>query len=244
MKYQSAYLAKRGKRFQGILTWKDDKTWRHKTKMLDSATKTAAKRELSEWRSEMESTEDEKVQSGRIAVEYASEFIDHLESSRMVEPSTVLDYRHTMRMIRTMLKDMYLDDVTTQVVQRGEAQLLQSGLSPASVGKAHRLLKEICFHAVEVGDLESNPVSAVKPPKRPSARPNALDVRERARLIATIDGMGDSALTVAVRLATYGGMREGEVCGLRWEDVDAGFSAVVDTPLRGPQHARDIRQGA
>jgi integrase len=253
MKVQSSYIRKRGKKLQGVLSWKDGKTWKQTTKMLKATTKTAAQRELLTWRAEKE-REDEKKDS-KIAVKYAESFIDGLEASRMVEPSTVLDYRHTMRMIRSMLGNLPLNKITTQGVQRGEAELLRSGLSPTTVGKAHRLLKEICFHAVEVGDLTTNPVSAVKPPKRPSATPNALDVRERERLVSTLDGMGESSLTIAIRLALYGGMRVGEVCGLRWDDVDLGTSRLLvrrsighsthGTYIKEPKtgHIRDIPLG-
>ena len=42
----------------------------------------------------------------------------------------------------------------------------------------------------------------------------------QAKLVSYLDGAGPTAANVGYALALYTGMREGEICGLRWRDVD------------------------
>jgi integrase len=225
MEVQSAYLKKRGKRFQGVLSWKDGDKWRQTTRMLQSTTKTAARRELTKWQEEEEKKES-AAHGNSSTVLYVRSFIGGLEKSHRIEPSTVKDYRKTLRVIERSLGDAQLSALTSKDVQHWEEVLVHSGLSPVSVGKAHRLLKEALSHAVDVGDLRANPVAAVRPPKRPASRPNALDSQARKRLVSAINIIGDSRLTIAVRLALYCGTRISEVCGLKWEDIENDFSRL------------------
>ena len=142
--------------------------------MLQSTTKKAARREPTKWQEEEEKKESATHGDSSVVL-YAGSFIGGLEKSHRIEPSTVKDYRKTLRVIERSLGDAQLSTLTSKDVQRWEEDLVHSGLSPVSVGKAHRLLKEVLSHAVDVGDLRINPVAAVRPPKRPASRPNALD---------------------------------------------------------------------
>ena len=65
-----------------------------------------------------------------------------------------------------------------------------------------------------------NPLGAVKVPKLKRDEPNALDMNQRAKLLAYLDIAGATPINIAVRMALLTGMREGELCGLRWKDVD------------------------
>ena len=74
--------------------------------------------------------------------------------------------------------------------------------------------------AVRLDILTKNPVDPVKPPKRKHAAPNALDLDGRTAVLSALDATADTPTTVGARIALYTGLREGEVCGLRWADVD------------------------
>ena len=91
---------------------------------------------------------------------------------------------------------------------------------PASVRKIHVLLKSALGNVYRTGLIERNPVDAVRPPRLPAASPNALTSTQRARLMQFLDEGADTAFNLAVVVAIYTGMREGEICGLRRGDVD------------------------
>jgi integrase len=60
----------------------------------------------------------------------------------------------------------------------------------------------------------------VKLPKIPKKEPNALDAAQRARLVSFLDIAAPSPVNLGIRLALFTGMREGEICGLQWKNVD------------------------
>ena len=70
------------------------------------------------------------------------------------------------------------------------------------------------------GVIPNNPTDGVKPPKRSPGRPNALTTEGRSRVLDFLDANCDTPVTIAARIALYCGLREGEICGLKWRDVE------------------------
>lgn len=92
-------------------------------------------------------------------------------------------------------------------------------LAPNSVLRIHALLHRALGQAVKWGWLTTNPATAASPP-RPKrhtiAVPEAADV---LRLIVAAEAV-NPGLPVFFRVAAATGARRGEVCALRWTDVD------------------------
>lgn len=206
---RSAFLRKNGRKWTAVLKYRDGEKVRQKTKALSARTRSDAMRQLEAFRAEFECAGP----SCSVA-EYARAYVEGLD----VEPSTRSNYTYTLLHIDEL--DMPLMNLSPPAASGWESRLLASGLSPSTVGKAHRLLKQALSHAVDVGDIQSNPMDRVKPPKRPRAIPNALDSSGRDRLLSLLEDMAPSPFRTAVLLAICTGMRRGEICALRWSDVD------------------------
>jgi len=215
------YLRKRGDKWQLCIRYRidDNDTWHIKTHTSAATTKRDAKADMRQWRDTLEG----QIIAGDTAAyiaDYVDRYVDMLESAHTIRPNTVEGYRYAALHIRKAFATTPLDRLTAQKVQKWEASMLSTGKSVETVTKTHRLLKAALAYAVEVDDITKNPVAAVKPPKMPARHPNALDAATRKRLMESLDMMGDSPVTMAAWIAMCGGLREGEICGLRWDDVD------------------------
>ena len=226
--YTSASVRKRkGKGWQGILKYKDaDNTWKSKYKTFaDIELKRDATATLAEWRQQEETAWHEshgnaQVQASTVA-EYVEHHIDMLEKTGSAAKSTTSGYRFMLAHIKAdPIGSVSLDDLNAEDAEHMIANMLSDGKSPATVRKAFNVLHVGVRHAVEVHRLSHDPISAVKRPKLPKKEPNSLDSAQRAKLVSYLDATGNSPVNVAISLALYTDMREGEVCGMRWSDVD------------------------
>lgn len=189
----------------------------------------AAERERMESEAEAERiAAEERAEAERIAAEeaatptvdeYVASYIDTLEASGNVERVTAYNYRITAARIAEGFSNVKITDLTTAQVQKWENGLSRKGYSPATVLKYHRLLSEVCKHAADVDEIISrNPCAGVKVPKQKAPSPNSLTREGYARLATTLDVLAPSPVVTAAAIALYTGLRQGEVCGLRWRN--------------------------
>ena len=182
-----------------------------------------AKRELAELRIKLEEEHERKVELVRASMtvgEYVDGYIRRLADTQAIERSTHGVYRCVSAYIKNGLGGVRLSSLRPEQVQAWEARLLADGLATSSVRKAHNLLKSALRNAVDTGVLPRNPMVTVRPPKLDTPLPNALGDRQRRLLLTYLDSAAETPLNLAVLLALSTGMREGELCGLTWGDVN------------------------
>lgn len=109
-------------------------------------------------------------------------------------------------------------------------------LSGNSARHYHRLLSSVFNTAVRWQLLQDNPCARVDPPKVETPEVQYLDESGIAKLLAALPD-APTQYSVLVQLALFTGCRRGELCGLRWSDIDlpAGLLAVNRTlePVEG-----------
>jgi len=99
--------------------------------------------------------------------------------------------------------------------------------SPASVVRYLAALSHAFTVAVKDWQwTETNPVSRVRKPREPRGRVRFLDAAESARLLEACKA-GPAWLEPIVTLALATGMRQGEILGLSWVDVDLAKKRLV-----------------
>lgn len=220
------YPNRPGKPWQGVVkVWDEDsQKWRQATKVLkDARNKTEALKALDAWKRDLEAelSKDKAESAGGMTVaDYLDEYIASLESVQAVEPSTIQGYKSSAKYIRGAFGNTTLDNLTASQVQALEADMIGRGLSSSTVGKAHRLLKMVLKHAVITKAITWNPCEAVKPPKRKSTEPNALDPDSRAKVARFIAEADPTPTATGIALALFAGLHSAECCGLKWKDVD------------------------
>jgi integrase len=151
-------------------------------------------------------------------------WLEHVKS--LVSPKTFERYCGVVRgnilptlgaVLLTNLQPAQISEMYAKALVSGRKNG-KGGLSPASVLYMHRLLKEAL--AVAVGQwrlLTWNPADAVKAPKLGRKSMRALDPAETAALL---DLVRPYRLFVPVMLAVTSGLRRGEICALRWRNVE------------------------
>ena len=107
--------------------------------------------------------------------------------------------------------------ITPQDLQRLYSRKLQEGLAARTVGKLHVVLHRALQDAVRWGLVGRNVCDAVRPPKVHPREMRALSADESRQFLAAAQG---DPLEALYTLAVTTGLRQGELLGLKWQDVD------------------------
>jgi integrase len=147
------------------------------------------------------------------------EWLDRwLAGRRKIEDTTRQGHAGCIaRDLRPHLGDVPLEDLSADHVDAMLDAVLARGVSPASLHQVFAVLRAALNKAVKDRLIPFNPCTQVELPEVPPKEAAYLEPDEVVRLLAALEGDRDE---VAFRVALLGGLRPGEVCGLRWEDVD------------------------
>ena len=141
-------------------------------------------------------------------------------------PTTVERYRNVIEhQLKPTLGDVPLGRLTTKAFDDLYPELVRR-LQPSTVLKVHLVARSTLARAVKWGWIDRNPAADATPPsarRRPIATPSK---EQLAKLLGAADA-ADPAFAVFLRLGAATGARRGELCALRWSDIDPGQGRVV-----------------
>jgi integrase len=135
-----------------------------------------------------------------------------------LRPSTIKSYDSYIRLhIVPALGVTSLAELTAQDVQRFLNACSRAGLSPRSVQYIRAILRAALAQALRWGYVERNVAALATPPRQQAKEVEALSADNAQRLM---NATRDDRLGNLFATALYTGMRQGELLGLRWPDVD------------------------
>jgi len=141
-----------------------------------------------------------------------------------VRPST---YRRSEQAVRLHIipeiGHFRLSKLTPHHVQALLGRKREGGLSVRSVQIIHAVLRAALNQAVRWGDVQRNVASLVKTPRLSGTEVNPFSPEEVKIFLSAISGHRLEALFI---LAITTGLRQGELMGLRWEDVDLDYATL------------------
>lgn len=123
------------------------------------------------------------------------------------------------------LGDVRLDKLRGPRIRTWLAELGRDGYAAKTIAEARKVLRQALDQAVDDGLIAHNPITRkLRGPKVAASAGTALTVEQARALLAAAKG---HRLELAIRLALGLGLRRGEVCGLRWQDVSLEAGALT-----------------
>lgn len=168
-----------------------------------------------------------RSQPGRHSVaELLDEWMAHIEAQGRA-PTTMARYRSAISAnIKPRLGSLAINKVGPAELDRFYSQLTKAGLGPLSVRKSHAILSAAYNQAVKWGWVDVNPVRRASPP---STRGREVHPPTREELQQLLDACASSHedLGSLIFVAATSGARRGELCGLRWSDLDLDLATMT-----------------
>jgi integrase len=158
--------------------------------------------------------------SGVIFRDASAEYLRYVEHDRKRRPSTVADYRGVVDFaLDAEFGDLPLEEVTEQRIDAYRARLVDEGeLSDRTINKRLVILHGVLRRAMKVFGLRENAAALVeRQPLRDSGDFSVLSPAEVEALARAAQSDQDAAF---FRVASFTGLRLGELRALRWMDVD------------------------
>jgi integrase len=164
-----------------------------------------------------------------------------------VRPTTFERYEQMVRLhICPVLGQLKLKNVTPTHVRGLYREKLDAGLAPRTVQYVHVTLHKALEQAIADGLIPRNVTEAVKPPqvRREEMRPLTA---EQVRIL--FDAAAGDRFEALYVLAVTTGLRQGELLGLKWDDVDLEEGTVrvrrtLTTAKGGPVLAAPKTKGS
>jgi len=222
----------------------------------DGITKSQAEARLRELMAEVAADDirsrSAKVRSrnGYTIQELGDLFIDHAREHRGLKKTTLDDYAMHLRIhLVPFFGDTPIQDIDARRIEafaahlsakKGQGRRGGQRLSPKSVRNYLGSLSALLNFAVRKKWIAASPMSAVDLPTvtrdAPLEELTFLEPDEVARLIAAaVEGEYEDLDRTLYVLATYTGLRQGELRGLRWQHVDfeRALIHVLESVTRG-----------
>lgn len=179
------------------------------------------------------------VHSGKGTIgDYLLRWLAEIKSS--IRPKTYRSYEQITRLYLIphigaiqlgKLSPLHVQAMYRKLLEEGRAGKTATGnagegLSPTTVRVIHRTLKSALAKAVEWGLIAKSPADRVEQPAKVTKDPKTLTPEEAVRFLEATKPTGRYSLYLA---ALTTGMRQGELLGLRWSDVnlEKGIATVT-----------------
>jgi integrase len=232
-------IVKRGEKFHAVLDLPRGADGKRKQKWLSGyATRREAEAALAHALNEVHSGRYVEPTTMTVRQFLCDEWLP--ASAARVRATTLRAYRQLIDLYAVPnLGDLPLADVTPVVLTKLYGRLLTSGrangkggLSARTVRFLHTVLRRAFADAVRWRYLQANPADGATPPSAAAARAPEMRTWTLAELQAFLRFTVDDEYHIGYVLAACCGLRRGEVCGLRWSDIDLDGGDAFGPHLR------------
>lgn len=134
-------------------------------------------------------------------------------------------YEFVTKMVKNKLGKIKAINLKTENIELAVNELIENNISSTTARHFYTVLNIACRWAIKRGYLIKNPCELMAAPKKAKNEIHTLDEIQLNKLLEAIK---DQTIYGPVVIAATTGMREAEICGLTWENVnlDDGFIEV------------------
>lgn len=209
---------------------------------IDNNTKKERERCRREYRKELESGQRQDTKNMTVRA-FSEQWLERRKQSSEVKESTIRKDEGRLKVINMHLGDAKLVNLDVQTIEGFYAHA-SNGESPSGkrlsgtyVNGVGATLRQILQEAVRYDIITKNPAEHAKRPKKDTEEVIPLATPEITRMQLLLDGSKPRPSLAGFYLALFAGLRRGEICGLRWCDVDL----EGDTPELTVRHSLDSK---
>ena len=168
-----------------------------------------------------------RAESKMTFVEYATEWVETYtgRTSRGFREESRDEYRRDLRRATAFFGSRRLAEIDPPMVKQYAFTLSMQGLEQRTVTRILAPVKALFATAVEDGLIRHNPTTGVRLTAGMKAGKKRVKVLTPQELAAVIQAVPPTELLL-VRLLAQTGLRIGEACALRWQDVDTAAGTV------------------
>lgn len=211
------HIRKRGKRYSVVIdTETREETGKRRQKWFSHRTRKEAEIHLANLLSQLHgggTVPTHKLKTGEFLDQWLSDY-----ASGAVAPTTLKSYKETIKLhLKPVIGKIPLTKLSPQKIQGYYSNRLIIGLSSTTVLYHHRVLRQALQHALRWGLLVRNPCEMVDPPRKNKPEPKVWDEKQVKKFLVDAEKSPYYRLYLT---AVMTGMRQGEILGLRWQDVD------------------------
>jgi integrase len=226
-------IYKRGNRWRVIVyVGRDPLTGRKRQKSVTVATRAEARQAEARLITEA-GTGQHRASGSKTVGELVERWLEWRQSVKPISPTTLAAYRgYIDRTILPALGKVRLRQLDAATLDAFYARLRQTGgkggrpMAASSVRQVHAILSGALKRAAAWGWIGHNPARLTMPPSIERADIQPPSVEDAARLLRTAMAE-EPELGLFLRLAVVLGARRGELCALRWSDVDLDAGQVL-----------------
>lgn len=144
--------------------------------------------------------------------------------SAVLSPSTVAGYKKIKGNLMGSIEKTMLYDLTQDDVQRWVNRLVKEGKSPKTIANAHGLLSAVLDKYHPDFRLKTTLPRKVKPD---------IQIPTEAEVKAIMKAAAGTKYELPISLAIWLGLRQSEILGLRWENIDGDTLHVRNAIVMG-----------
>lgn len=235
------YKSKSGKKgWRGSIDYYVLGKRKQKTCVSYQRLKRDARAELEKWREEQEKiaralpdtgeSRGRKRSNGDTVMEVCVAYLNNQLAKGEIEKSTYsTQISNLTNYAAPYIGNILFVDLDRVAIEGWITKMYERGLSQNTIHGAFMNVNKVYKYFAMAGLISHNPLEYVKTPKKGDAKVTYLDKPQFDNLVSVLKNSYDKGdrFRTAVMLATFGGLRRGEICGLRWYDVDFEANSIT-----------------